>query len=193
MERLIVSQKAKLIELTNEYALLDPSGTQVGVVRQEQSAAKKLLRAVTRLDDRMTTTLGVHDATGKILEITRPRTMWRSSFEVSTGPGQLCGRIKQENVFGSVRFGLEDGAGRPIGELRAKDPRGWEFTVFDTADRPMARVTKEWSGIGRELFTSADTYAIDIDPACGYPLRYLCLAAGVGVDTALRQGIGFGL
>lgn len=191
MERVIVSQKAKLIELTNEYALLDEHGAQVGVIRQEgQTAAKKLLRMVSNLDSMMTTTLGVWDATGKVLEMTRPRTMWKSTLEVSSGPGQVCGRLRQQNVMGKIRFGLEDGAGNQIGELRAENWRAWNFSIVDSSDQLMARITKQWAGAGRELFTTADTYAIEINPACGYPLRYLCLAAGAGVDTVLKQNEG---
>ena len=44
---LVVNQKAKLIEVNNEYAIYDQNGTQIGAVRQVgQSAAKKVLRVV---------------------------------------------------------------------------------------------------------------------------------------------------
>ncbi len=40
---LVVNQKAKLIELNNEYAIFDQHGTQIGAVRQVgQSTAKKV-------------------------------------------------------------------------------------------------------------------------------------------------------
>ena len=45
---LVVNQKAKLIEVNNEYAISDQHGTQIGAVRQVgQSAAKKVLRVLT--------------------------------------------------------------------------------------------------------------------------------------------------
>jgi hypothetical protein len=32
---LVISEKAKLIEMTNEYRILDPGGEEVGAIRQE--------------------------------------------------------------------------------------------------------------------------------------------------------------
>ena len=33
-DRIIINQKAKLIELTNEYKIRDEEGTDIGVIRQ---------------------------------------------------------------------------------------------------------------------------------------------------------------
>ena len=45
-DRLIVSQKAKLIELTNQYVIRDPDGGELGYVQQEgQSKLRKVARS----------------------------------------------------------------------------------------------------------------------------------------------------
>ena len=52
---LVVNQKAKLIEVNNEYAIYDQHGTQIGAVRQVgQSAAKKALRMLSSVDQFLT-------------------------------------------------------------------------------------------------------------------------------------------
>ena len=46
---LVVNQKAKLIEVNNEYAIFDQNGNQIGAVRQVgQSKAKKAVRVLTQ-------------------------------------------------------------------------------------------------------------------------------------------------
>lgn len=46
---LVINQKAKLFELTNEHRICDEDGNQIGTIREEsQSKAKKLLRMVSR-------------------------------------------------------------------------------------------------------------------------------------------------
>ena len=46
-ERIIINQKAKLIEIVNEYAIRDESGQDIGVIRQEgQNKLKKVARLV---------------------------------------------------------------------------------------------------------------------------------------------------
>jgi hypothetical protein len=48
---LVVNQKAKLIELTNEYSVFDQNGNQIGSVTEVgQSALKKVLRFVSSVD-----------------------------------------------------------------------------------------------------------------------------------------------
>ena len=52
---LVVNQKAKLIEINNEYAVFDEDGTQIGAVRQVgQSKARKVLRVLTSVDQFLT-------------------------------------------------------------------------------------------------------------------------------------------
>lgn len=52
---LVVNQKTKIIELTNEYAVFDAAGKQLGAVRQTgQTTLKKALRPVSSIDQFMT-------------------------------------------------------------------------------------------------------------------------------------------
>lgn len=59
---LVVNQKAKIIEVNNEYGIFDQHGRQIGGVTQVgQSAAKKAIRMFTSYDQFMTHSLVVHD------------------------------------------------------------------------------------------------------------------------------------
>src|SRR5215216_6257508 len=54
-DTLVFKQKAKLIELTNEYKVLDQEGNVVGLIREEgQSTARKALRILTKVDQFLT-------------------------------------------------------------------------------------------------------------------------------------------
>ena len=188
-DRLVFNQKAKLVELTNEYAVRDEAGNQVGVVRQEgQSKMKKALRLVSNLDQFMTQQLAVYDAAGqRVATLTRPRKVFKSTVEVTDGTGAAVGRIAQENVIGKIRFGLQDAAGGPLGQIRAENWRAWDFAVVDQTGREVARITKKWAGLGKEMFTTADNYALEVASDVRGPLRVLVLAAAAGIDTALKQ------
>jgi uncharacterized protein YxjI len=187
--RIIINQKAKLIELVNEYKIRDENGADIGIIRQEgQSALKKVIRFVSSLDQYMTHRLAAYDMTGaKVLELVRPRKIMKSSVEVYDGPGAQIGTIRQENVFGKIRFGLHDAAGRKIGEIRAENWRAWNFAIVDERGVEVGRITKTWEGLAKTLFTTADDYLLDISPGLGGPLRLLAFASAVGVDTALKQ------
>jgi uncharacterized protein YxjI len=194
-DRIVINQRAKLIELTNEYKIRDPQGTDIGVIRQEgQSAMKKLARFVSSLDQFMTHTLSAYDVDGtKVLELVRPRKIVKSTVRVLDGGGIPVGEIRQQNVFGKIRFGLHDTAGNKVGEIRAENWRAWDFAIVDGAENEVGRITKTWEGLAKTVFTTADDYLLDISPGLSGPLRLLAFASAVGVDTALKQDArGFG-
>ena len=188
-ERLVISQKAKLVELTNEYLVSDENGNQVGYVRQEgQTAARKVVRALTRFDSMLSHTLALYDLSGQqVLQVHRPATMARSTVEVQWGPGAVAGYLRQENLMAKARFRMEGADGTPLGELRSENWRAWDFKITDPGGNLVAQITKKWSGLGREVFTTADNYVVEIAPFVQGPMRYLCLAAGVSVDLVLKQ------
>jgi uncharacterized protein YxjI len=189
LNRLVINQKAKIIEVNQEFKILDEDGNQVGAIRQEgQSALKKVLRVVSDVDKFFTHTLVVFDAAGnKVVELTRPRKVFKSKLLVKDGTGRDVGQIVQQNVFGKIRFGLETADGKKVGEIRAENWRAWDFALVDEADHEIGRITKKWEGLAKNIFTTADNYVLEIDAGVQGDLRLIALASAAGVDTALKQ------
>ena len=187
--RIIINQKAKLIELVNEYKIRDEEGNEIGHIRQEeQSKLKKVARFVSSLDQFMTHKLAAYDADGsKVLELVRPRKIMKSTVQVFDGSGGPVGEIRQQNMIGKIRFGLHDSTGQKVGEIRAENWRAWNFAIIDQLDQEVGRITKTWEGLAKTMFTSADDYLLEISPSLRGPLRVLTFASAVGVDTALKQ------
>ena len=194
----VVRQRAKLIEMNNEYAILDEEGTQIGKVRQEgQSKMKKFVRLIADVDQFLTHRLAIYDGDGsKVLELVRPAKFLRSTLQVNDGTGAPHGRIVQQNVVGKKHFTLEQRDGRAIGSIDAENWRSWDFAVHDEQGLEVARITKNWSGALREVFTTADHYMVQITGGPSRDLRLLIVGAAAAIDTALKQddtgGWGFG-
>ena len=191
---LVVSQKAKLIEVNNEYAIFDQHGRQLGAVRQVgQSMAKKAIRVLTSYDQFMTHKLQVVDAYGNVvLALTRPAKVLKSRVIVQNGMGAEIGQIVQQNAIGKIRFSLEAG-GHTYGSINAENWRAWNFNIQDHTGAEVARITKTWEGLAKTMFTTADNYVVQIHRPLQDPLRTLVVAAALGVDTALKQDArGFG-
>jgi uncharacterized protein YxjI len=185
---LVVNQKAKVFEVTNQYAVFDGAGRQIASVNQVgQSAAKKVLRVVSNLDQFMTHKLEIRDNAGQLwMSITRPRKVFKSTVVVENPQGQEVGRIVQENMIGKIHFGLESG-GQPIGSIRAENWRAWNFSIQDHAGTEVARITKTFEGKLKTLFTTADNYVLQIHYELPQPLLSLVVASALSVDTALKQ------
>jgi uncharacterized protein YxjI len=185
---LVVNQKAKIIEINNEYAIYDQHGRQLGAIRQVgQSAAKKVARVLLNVDQFMTHSLQIVDMTGAVqLTITRPRKVVKSRFLVGDGAGREIGQIVQKNMFGKIRFGFEVD-GREVGSLNAENWRAWDFNVQDASGGEVARIKKTWEGLAKTMFTTADNYVVQIPRPLDEPLRSLVVASALSVDTALKQ------
>jgi len=188
-DRLIFNQKAKIIEMNIDFAIRDEQGNEIGRVRQEgQSQLKKLARFVSSLDQFMTHTLSVYDASGvKVVELTRPRKVFKSTVLVKDGAGNQVGKIVQENMIGKIHFGLEDAGGQSIGAIRAENWRAWDFSIQDATGNEVGRITKTWEGLAKTLFTTADDYLLEIGGTVSPTLRMVMLAAAAGIDLALKQ------
>ncbi len=185
---LVVNQKAKLIEVNNEYAIYDQNGTQIGAVRQVgQSAAKKVLRVLTNVDQYLTHKLQVVDAQGNVLlALTRPAKVLKSKVIVQDGQGTEIGQIVQQNAIGKIRFSLEAN-GHTYGSINAENWRAWNFKVSDHEGNEVARITKTWEGLAKTMFTTADNFVVQIHRPLEEPLRALVVASSLAVDTALKQ------
>lgn len=191
---LVVNQKAKLIELNNQYSVFNKDGQQLAAVNQVgQSAAKKAMRLLTSLDQFMTHKLEITDTQGRVLlRLTRPAKVMKSTVIVSDGNDQEIGRIVQDNVFGKIHFTLQAG-GHTYGSINAENWRAWNFRIDDHTGQEVARITKTFEGIAKTLFTTADNYVVQIHGQIPQPLNTLVVAAALSVDTALKQDSrGFG-
>jgi uncharacterized protein YxjI len=185
---LVVNQKAKLIELTNEYAIFDQNGRQLGAVRQVgQNMVKKAIRLMSNMDQFMTHKFQIVDVQGNVqLALTRPAKFVKSKIIVQNGMGQEIGQIVQQNMIGKIRFGLESG-GHVYGSINAENWRAWNFNIQDHTGAEIARITKTWEGLAKAMFTTADNYVVQIHRPLDDPLRSMVVAAALGIDTALKQ------
>jgi uncharacterized protein YxjI len=185
---LVVNQKARLIEVNNEYAIFDQHGTQIGAVREVgQSTAKKMIRVLSSYDQFLTHKLQIVDMNGTVLlALTRPAKFMKSKIIVSDGVGRELGQIIQQNVVGKIRFGLE-AAGHSYGSINAENWRAWNFNIQDHTGAEVARITKTWEGLAQTMFTTADNYVVKVHGDLVEPLRSLVVASSLSIDTALKQ------
>jgi Scramblase/Protein of unknown function (DUF2510) len=185
---LVVNQKAKVFEVTNQYSVFDRQGRQIAAVNEVgQSGAKKAMRLLTNLDQFMTHKLEVVNGAGDVqLRITRPAKVMKSTVIVSSAQDQEIGRIVQDNVFGKIHFTLQAG-GHTYGSIRAENWRAWNFRIEDHTGTEVARITKTFEGFAKAMFTTADNYVVQIHTQLAQPLNALVVAAALCVDTALKQ------
>ncbi|HNA97777.1 MAG TPA: phospholipid scramblase-related protein [Chitinophagaceae bacterium] len=125
-----------------------------------------------------------------ITRITRGTVFFRSVVEVFDEKEQLIGKFRQRMLSLGGKFDVLDANDQVICTLKGKWA-SWEFSFMkDNAE--LAKVTKKWAGLGKEMFTTADNYALEINPAVGKDsqLRTLILAAVLCIDMVLKENNG---
>jgi uncharacterized protein YxjI len=186
---LVISQKAKVIEMTDEYRILNDEGNEIGTIREVgQSTTKKLVRLFSDVDQFLTHKLGLFDGDGqKVLMLERPAKLMKSTIKVFDAEGTERGAILQDNVVGKKHFALVDGRGDRIGSIDGENWISWDFAIHDSTGAEVGRITKEWAGILKEGYTTADDYLLQIEEEVSPDLRLLMVASAAGVDLALKQ------
>lgn len=114
-------------------------------------------------------------------------TFFRSDVQVFNEKEQLIGLFKQK--FWSVGGKLEvtDETGKPVCLLQGKWT-GWNFKLTHD-NKELADVSKKWNGLGKELFTTADNYILQIHDTVpqDHKDRKLILAAVLCIDMVLKE------
>lgn len=124
----------------------------------------------------------------KILKVKRGVSFFLSNVEVLDENGMLIGKFKQKFLSIGGKFEVLDASERSLCMLKGKWT-SWDFKFVSNDNKEFATVTKKWGGFGKEFFTSADNYVLQIsqDVPENHPLRQLILAAVMCIDLVLKE------
>ncbi len=122
-----------------------------------------------------------------VLTIRRGISLLLSKVEVLDERGQLVGQFAQKLFSIGGKFDVLDAKGRALCTLKGKWT-SWDFR-FVKGEAELARVSKKWAGLGKELLTSADNYVLSIDNAvpANDKIRILIMAAVLCIDMVLKE------
>ena len=185
-----VKEHVKIFKAANSFDIFDPETKEQILQCSEDKLG--IFTKMFRFTDykRMTPfDLQIKDMSGNVLlTVKRGVSIFLSSVEVFDSNNALVGKFKQKFFSIGGKFEVLDASERPLCMLRGKWT-SWEFKFVSNDGKEFAAVTKQWGGLGKELFTSADNYVLEISsqvPA-DHPLRVLILAAVMCIDLVLKE------
>jgi len=123
----------------------------------------------------------------KALTVRRGVSFFLSKVEVLDENGRVVGGFKQKFFSIGGAFRVLDARDNEVCMLKGKWT-SWDFQ-FLKGEKELARVTKKWAGLGKELFTSADNYVLSVSDAVGEDddVRILIMAAVMCIDMVLKE------
>jgi uncharacterized protein YxjI len=123
----------------------------------------------------------------KILSVKRGVSFLFSSVCVYDESDKLVGKFEQKIFSIGGKFNVLDDKDRELCKLKGKWT-SWDFK-FVKNEKEYGHVSKKWAGLGKEMFTSADNYMLEIKDTVAKddPLRILILASVICIDMVLKE------
>ena len=185
----LVKERVGFVKLTDTYDIFDPAtGQQIGIAKEEPSPLAKYLRLVIG-KKLMPTTVNFYESEGGrvVMSIHRGVALFRPRVDV-TRDGHSLGTFQAKAFSLGGAFRVFNPQGQEVALIQG-DWKGWNFVMKSGTGEELGRVTKKWAGIGKELFTTADNYVIDLAPraASDKNTAPLLLAAGIAIDTVFKE------
>jgi uncharacterized protein YxjI len=181
----VVKERAKLLSSRNSYEILDESGKVVGTAEQKTSGLAKALGMV--LGDPPTQIDFREKPDDSLVFTVRRRGYLMKKVEVADAQEVVIGTYKAKRFSLSGGFHVYDKDGKHVAEIRGQLLKS-DYTFFQPdGTTEMGKVSKKWAGAMKELFTSADTYGVQIAPAfADQPtVKMLILGAAVAIDCLM--------
>jgi uncharacterized protein YxjI len=183
-----VKEHVGMFKASNNYDILDPETGEILIeCREDIGWITKVFRfteykRMTPFNVKLTTPDGM-----PILSVKRGISFILSKVQVLDDQGQPLGGFKQKLFSIGGKFDVLDTSEQVVCTLKGKWT-SWDFS-FRAGEQELASVTKKWAGLGRELFTSADNYILQINPtiAPDHPVRGLIMGAVMCIDMVLKE------
>lgn len=188
--RFLVKEHVGLFKAANNFDIYDPETNEVIMHCREPNLGllSKLFRfsdykRMTPFDIEITTPDGE-----PVCRVTRGISVFLSKVSVFDEMDTPIGGFRQKLFTIGGAFRVLNTADEPLCELKGKWT-SWEFRFLAPSGAEFAHVSKQWAGLGKELFTSADNYVLSIseDVPPDNSIRQLIIAAVMCIDMVLKE------
>ncbi len=188
-QRLTVRQRKKWLEILfslemkNEYDVFDQTQRPVLHVREDGSGLLSFLKRVLLGPARPFTASVTEPSRSEVLmRLRRPFTFYFHRLEVHGADGMLVGAIQKKWSWIRRIYDVDNGRGDVVAELFGPILKPWTFEIR-VRGQPRGAIRKRWSGWGKELFTDADNFGVEL-ANLDRDLKMLAFAATVLIDVA---------
>lgn len=185
-----IREHVGMFKLSGVYDIIDPeTQEQLGVAKEEISKFLHFLRLLLN-KQLLPTTVNVYEGTESnpanlIFTMKKGFMFFRSKVDIVGRNGEILGWFKSKAFSLGGAFRVFDYLGQEIALIKG-DWKGWNFK-FLFGNEEFGNVTKKWTGVGKELFTTADNYMISLNGEVDEAQAILLLAAGLAVDIVYKE------
>jgi len=185
-----VKEHVKVFKAENSFDVFDPeSSAMILQCREENLGFFTKMFRFTEYKRMTPFNIEIKTPFGETILTVRRDVSWiLSTVEVIDEQKRLIGKFKQKFFSIGGKFEVLDTSERVLCTLKGSWT-SWDFKFVSNDGKEFATVAKKWNGIGKEMFTSADNYILQINPQlpADNPLRMLIMAAVMCIDLVLKE------
>lgn len=197
VDQLLIKQKVEILEAftgfesANKYKVLNSLGQDVFSAKEDTDCCTRQCCGPSRpfemniLDNQQQ----------EVLHLVRPLRCQSCCFpcclqelEVHSPPGTIIGTVEQEWSIFYPKFLIKDESGEPI--LKIEGPfcgceccSDVDFVLSSVANgEELGKISKQWSGLGKEVFTDADNFGISFPLDLDVKVKATLLGATFLID-----------
>jgi len=185
-----VKEHVGMFKAANNYDILCPESSEEILHCREENLGffTKMLR-FTKYKTMTPFNVGINTLEGKqIVRISKPTSFFLSKITVHGENDEVIGTFNQKFTVFKSKFDILDPKGEKAFNLKGKWT-GWDFKFLDNEENELASVSKQWAGLGKALFTSADNYMLSISDSVepDDDKRRLILASVICIDMVIHE------
>lgn len=184
-QQFFIKEHTGMFKTANSYDILDPeSQEKIGLAQEKPSFLRIFLK------EKAPTRLEVTDSEGNaVLTINRPMALiGRPKIRVTDAGGKDLGYFLSKILSIGGGFTVYDMENKKIADVKG-NWKGRDFRMLGDGDKELGKVTQQFAGMAKEMFTSADNYVVVINEemASDVSAKTLLLAAALTIDMVMNE------
>lgn len=184
-----VKEHVGLFKAANNYDILDPQSNAIVLKCREPNLS--LFTKILRFSEYKKFTpfdFHISNVAGQtFVQVKKGWTFLKVTVDILDENGNLAGYLQRPIFSLKPKLTILDANQNKVGEFLGSFI-GWEFK-FNYQGQELASVSKKWAGIGKELFTSADNYMLQIHESVepNSAVRCLIFASVFCIDMLFKE------
>jgi uncharacterized protein YxjI len=184
---IIVKERVGLLKFSDTYDLLDPqSGQPIGIAQERPGGWVHALRFLIN-KQMLPTKVEIREQENGpvVLTIRRGFTLFRAKVSILDASGTEVAYLKSKVFSLGGGFHVYKPDDTKAAEVKG-NWKGRSFRFLDLEGQEIGLIDQKWAGLGKELFTSADTYVVNVNPGHEGSMP-LMLATALAVDVIMKE------
>ena len=182
-----IDEKVKFLKFENEYKVYNDNAEYIGAIKQKLSGGDKALRMLLN-KSMLPFHLEIRNTQDQVeATISRGWTFFMSKIVITDGQSMPIGRVEQKFTLMKPHFKIFDNNNNQIAGISG-DWRAWNFVITDVTGQQIGTISKKWSGIAKEMFTTADKYNVQLSSSnLSKEHKVAILASAITIDMVLKE------